>query len=259
MPAKTIKSVERAFEFLFLFDSSVKEMDVKRIAENLRLPLRTAYRFVATLRKCGVLFMDEATGRCRLSVQLRRLLIGIDEWGEMAQLALPLLRDLAEKSGETAQLMVLSGDHAVLVELAESPHALRVGPRKGQRIPLHTGAGTKAILAFQSSQEWDSYIGRRGLERFTPNTVTDPATLKRQLTMIRRVGFAVSHQEYVPGARALGAPIRDFAGRVTASVGLVGPDTRLTVQKARELKPLVLETARLILAELTGRARIAAH
>ncbi len=254
MPEKTIKSLEKAIDLLFLFDTERRVIDVKTMAARLRLPLRTTYRFVNTLRKQRVLILEDGTGRCRLSPRWRRLLAAIEESGDITRLSGPFLADLARETGETAQLMVLSGDEAVLVDAAESPHPLRVGPPKGRHIPLHCGAGAKVLLAFRSPEEVEGYIRRSGLKAYAPNTVTDPDQLKSQLRAIRRTRFAVSHQEYVQGARAVGVPIEDPTGAVTASLGLVGPDSRLTSQKARELKPLMLETARRISMALAGES-----
>ena len=252
MAEKTIKSLEKGIDLLFLFDANRRVIDVKDMASALGLPLRTTYRFVNTLRKRHALLLEEGTGRCRLSPRLRRLIAAIEESGDIARLATPYLTDLAWKSGETVQLFVLSGDDGILIEVVESPHTLRVGPRTGQRVPLHCGAGTKVLLAYRSPEEWDAYIRRSGLKKHAPNTVTDPETLKRQLRRIRRAGFVVTHQEYVSGARALGIPIMDPTGTVTASLSVAGPDTRLTVQRARRLKPLALETARQISMALAG-------
>lgn len=170
------------------------------------------------------------------------------------QICRPFLAELARQSGETAQLFLLSGDDALLAEVAESPNFLRFGPPKGQRVPLHCGGGAKALFAFQPPEEWDAYIRRNGLQNYTTNTVSDPEKLKRQLRGISRTRFAVSHQEFVPGVRCLGVPIWDATGHVTASLGLVGPAIRLTRARANELKPLMLETARRIITALNGRS-----
>lgn len=254
MAEKSIKSLEKGIDLLFLFDANRRVIDVKAMAAALGLPLRTTYRFVNTLRKRHVLLLEEGTGRCRLSPRLRRLIAAIEESGDIARLATPFMTDLAWKSDETVQLIVLSGDDGILVEVVESPQTLRVGPLKGQRIPLHCASGPKLLLAYRSPEEWDAYIRRSGLKKLAPNTVTDPETLKRQLRTIRRNGFVVTHQEYVPGARGLALPIMDPTGTVTASLGVAGPDTRLTVQRARQLKPLVLETARQISMALAGES-----
>jgi IclR family acetate operon transcriptional repressor len=254
MAEKTIKSLEKGIDLLWLFDATRRVIDVKDLAAALGLPLRTTYRFVTTLRRRHVLLLEEGTGRCRLSPGLRRLLAAIDEPGDIARLATPLLTDLAAKSGETVQLFVVSGDDGILVQVAESPQALRVGPRTGQRVPLHCGAGTKVLLAYRPPEEWEAYIQRTGLTQHAPNTVTDPEKLIRDLRRIRRSGVAVTHQEFIPGARALGIPIPDPTGSVTASLSVAGPDTRLTARRARQLTPLALATARQISLALAGGA-----
>lgn len=253
--AETIKSVEKAIDLLFLFDGERTVMDVKTIAGSLGIPLRTTYRLANTLRNRSVLTIEERTGLCRLSPRLRGLLAAIDESADITRLAGPFLASLAKTSGETAQLYVPHGDEVLLVEIAESPHVLRAGPRKGQRIPLHCGAGAKSVFAFQAFEEWDAYIHRHGLKAYGPNTVTNPQKLKRDLLSIRRTRFAVSHQEFIPGVRSLGVPLQDARNRAMGSLGLVGPDTRLTRARARELKPLMLKTAAAISAAVWGRSK----
>ncbi len=256
--APTIKSVEKAIDLLLLFDTDRSVMEVKTIARTLDIPLRTTYRLINTLRNRNVLSLEEGTGQCRLGPRLRRLLAAADDAADVIRLARPLLEALAQRSGETAQLYLPQGDEAVLVEVVESPHVLRAGPRKGQRIPLHCGAGAKAVLAFQPVAEWDGYIRRNGLQQYGPNTVTDPRRLMRQLGAIRRTGFAVSHQEFIPGVRSLGVPLQDASGRVRGSLGLVGPETRLTRARAREFESLLRRTASASNAAVWGRADTAA-
>jgi IclR family negative regulator of allantoin and glyoxylate utilization operon len=149
-----IKSVEKAIDLLFLFDGDRTVMDVKTIAKTLGVPLRTTYRLVNTLRNREVLTIEERTGLCRVSPRLRCLLAAIDDSGDITQICRPFLAELARQSGETAQLFLLSGDDALLAEVAESPNFLRFGPPKGQRVPLHCGGGAKALFAFQPPEEF---------------------------------------------------------------------------------------------------------
>lgn len=253
--AATIKSVEKAIDLLFLYNADRPVMDVKTIAKTLGIPLRTTYRLANTLRNRSVLTIEERTGLCRLGPRLRSLLAVIDDSADINRLAGPFLAKLARATGETAQLYLPNGDEVLLVEIAESPHVLRAGPRKGQRIPLHCGAGAKSVFAFQSPEEWEAYIRRNGLKPYGPNTTTSPQKLKRDLASIRRTRFAVSHQEFIPGVRSLGVPLQDATGRVTGCLGLVGPDTRLTRARARELRPVMLETAAALSAAVWGRPK----
>ncbi len=254
MPDKAIKSLEKGLDILLLFDADRRTMDVKDIAAALKLPLRTTYRFVNTLRNRQVLLLEEGTGRCRLSPKLRQLIAAIEESGDITRLAAPVLADLAVKTGETVQLFLPSGDDAVLVHVVESLHTLRVGPRTGQHLPLHCGAGAKPLLAFRSPEEWDAYIKRNGLRRLAPNTTIDPEVLKRDLRKIRRTGIAITHQEFTQGARAMGIPITGPTGVVVASLSVAGPDSRFTMQRARQLAPLVKQGASQISRALAGES-----
>lgn len=254
MPA-TIKSVEKAIDFVFLFEGDRTVMDVKTIAARLGIPLRTTYRLAHTLRTRDVITIEERTGLCRVSPRLRRLLAAIEDAADVARISLPFLAELARTTGETAQLFLPHADEVVLVETAESAQALRVGPRKGQHIPLHCGAGAKAVFAFRSRDEWAAYIRRNGLKKYAPNTVTDPATLFRQLQRIQRSRFAVSHQEFIAGVRSLGVPIGDATDRVVASLGLVGPEGRLTRTRVGEARPLMQAMAERIADALRGGCR----
>src|SRR5512143_4380586 len=104
------------------------------------------------------------------------------------------------------------------------------------------------------------FDGRRnGLKPYGPNTVTSPQKLKQDLLRIRRSRFAVSHQEFIPGVRSLGVPLHDATDRVMGSLGLVGPDTRLTLARARGLKPLMQKTATAISGAVWGRSNSAAR
>jgi len=250
----TIRSVEKAIDLLFLFDGDRTALEAKTIAALLGIPLRSTYRLLNTLRNRQVITIEERTGLFRLSPQLRRLLAAIEDSADLTRIVGPFLFELARTTGETAQLFVPHGDGVLLAETAESHQALRVGPRKGQHIPLHCGAGAKAVFAFQPPDEWDAYLRRNGLKSYAPNTVTNPETLKRQLRAIRRAGFAVSHQEFIHGVRSLGVPIRDMAERIVGSLGLVGPETRLTRVRAGELIPRMIETAGRITLALRGQS-----
>ena len=257
--AATIKSVEKAIDLLFLFNGDRSVMDVKTIARTLGTPLRTTYRLANTLRNRSVLTIEERTGLCRLSPRLRSLLAAIDDSADITRLAGPFLMALTRATGETAQLYLPHGDEVLLVEIAESPQVLRAGPRKGQRIPLHCGAGAKAVFAFQPPEEWEAYIRRNGLKPYGPNTVTSPEKLTRDLLRIRRARFAVSHQEFIPGVWSLGVPLHDATDRVMGSLGLVGPDTRFTLARARGLKPLMQKMATAISGAVWGRSNSAAR
>jgi DNA-binding IclR family transcriptional regulator len=160
---------------------------------------------------------------------------------------------LAQHCQETVQLTLRRGFQGVIIEVVESPEPLRVAPARGQSVPLHSGALAKAILAFLPKPEIDRYFASGPLQRFTPDTITDPTHLGRELARIRKRGYAVSRQEVVLGAGGVAAPIFDSTGQVIASIGVSAPLQRLTAAKIVETVPEVLRHAEKMSAELGRR------
>jgi DNA-binding IclR family transcriptional regulator len=60
-----------------------------------------------------------------------------------------------------------------------------------------------------------------GLDRFTPQTVTDPARLRRELADCRRTGTAIVRQELTPGADSVVTRIMEAEVRVVAALSVV--------------------------------------
>jgi DNA-binding IclR family transcriptional regulator len=90
-------------------------------------------------------------------------------------------------------------------------------------------------------------LPRRGLERFTENTVTTGAGLDEQLAETKRRGFATCRGEYEASAWGVSAPVVDSAGRLLAVLSIWGPGTRVTDARLDVLGPLVHSAAGMLL------------
>ena len=99
----------------------------------------------------------------------------------------------------------------------------------GGSLPLHVGAGPRVLLAAADDEFVEPYIAQRPLTRFTEHTITAPDDLRADVAATRANAYAISDEDDVLGMAAVGAPIRDHEGRITATLSLSGP------------KPTVLE------------------
>jgi DNA-binding IclR family transcriptional regulator len=66
------------------------------------------------------------------------------------------------------------------------------------------------------------------LERFTENTIVDPANLREHVSRIPDEGYAYTAEELETGLSAVGAPIRSAEGVVVGAVSVSGPAFRLS-------------------------------
>jgi DNA-binding IclR family transcriptional regulator len=134
--------------------------------------------------------------------------------------AQPFMEDLYTALHQHVQLAVLEGREAVIVERLSKPGAIGLVSQVGGRLPLHGSAVGKVLLAHAGSELFDELAGR-GLTRFTPHTITEPARLRRELGDCRRTGTAIVREELTPGADSVATRIMDAEGRVIAALSVV--------------------------------------
>ncbi|MEO2104749.1 MAG: IclR family transcriptional regulator [Actinomycetota bacterium] len=156
--------------------------------------------------------------------------------------ARPVLERLVEETGETAHLGVLSGTSMVYVDKVDTSHPVRMYSRVGAVSPVYcTGMG-KAILAWAD----DSTMARivdSGLERRTPNTITDPARLRAEMERTRDRGFSIDDIENEDGIRCAGAAVLGADGLPLAAISVAGPASRLPEARLYEIGDMVASAA----------------
>jgi IclR family KDG regulon transcriptional repressor len=234
---KTLKSLERGVDLLFLFSAEKPVLCLQDISKALELPESTAYRLVATLCKKGVLARSTTAKGYELHVSLLRLQAVVRAHIGISGLSRQHLAVLARESGETAQLSLLHGNEIVCTEAVSTPNMIRYMPEKGRALPLYASALGRVVLAFLPEAFLKTYIQRVELKAMTPYTVTDARKLLAILDRVRAQRWALSFQQMYLGARGVAAPIFDHRGKVVASLGISGPHPRFSDRKARSFVP----------------------
>ena len=173
---------------------------------------------------------------------------------DLRQVARPYLARLRESTGETAVLHIPSGQGAVIIDRAESNHQLKVTAPLGHRLPPFAGAVAKVFLAARSDHELADLLKGRALPTYTSRSISDPARYRKELARVSRRGYAVDDEEYLPGVRAISAPILAGRGQTIATITVVGFSARLGPEKTREAVAEVLVAAESISRRLGAEA-----
>lgn len=161
----------------------------------------------------------------------------------------PLVKSLRSQTNETASFFVRDGWQleAIVTETAEQ--SLRYSISVGTRIPMHSLAAGKALLAMLSDDEIDAYFTQVQLEPFTPHSVTDEKALRTELAAIRMTGIGRTREEYTPGICGLGmAALVD--GMAVGAFAVAIPLPRFTAElEARAVQKLEQTVRLFALAE----------
>lgn len=222
----TIQSLDRAMRILDRLASS-GGMTLTEIAQSLDQSPATAYRVLTTLETRAIVEVDPASQTWHVGAGAFRIGSAFLRRTNIAERARPVMRDLMEATGETANLGVEAGEMVLFLGQVETHESIRAFFPPGTRSPMHASGIGKAILAqFPSARV--ARLAARGLERFTPSTLTDPDSLVADLAETRARGYAVDDEEKNEGMRCVAAPIFAATGDCAAGISISGPAARVT-------------------------------
>jgi IclR family acetate operon transcriptional repressor len=214
-----VQSVHRALDVLEALAAVGGSASLGELAAACGLPSPTLHRLAATLADRGYL---RHTPDRRYSLGSRLVPLGANAHALLGERVQPVLRDLAELTGESANFAVLTQGRAEYAAQAAGRHTMRIFSEVGNRVELHcTGVG-KALLAAVPPAQAARLID--GME-LTPATITDRTALEAEVALIRSRGHALDEGEMELGVRcvAVGLP-----GTIPMAVSVSGPAVRMT-------------------------------
>jgi IclR family acetate operon transcriptional repressor len=236
-----------------LRDSPRGELGLSELARGLGLHKSTVHRLLTTLVRHDYVAQDPITKRYRLGLAFLGFAHAAVERLEVRRHALRAMHTLAEESGESVYLNVLSGGLSLCIDGVVGPRGVTVDTNAGVALPLHATATGKCFLAWLPSATRAAYLSRV-MEQVTPHTITSPSALLLHLEEARRRGYAVNDEETEPGVRYAAAPIFDHEGSIVASLSLGAPVMRIGPAELTRLGAAVAIAAAHVSASL-GYAR----
>jgi len=237
------QSLARGLVILESFSDEAAELGVRELSRLLGLDKSVVHRLARTLAGRGFLEQNPETLRYRIGPRVFQVGQQYAPAARLTGAAQPVLRSLARQHQLNTYLGVLQ-QGAVLYLLAlqsSGPIAIRATP--GSRARLHSTALGKVLLAAESDEGAARLLGPDPLTRLTPGTLVEPSAVLAQLPEVRRLGYAISDEENLPGVFAVGAPVRDRSGHVTAAISGASPRWLTPDARVPELARTVLEAA----------------
>jgi DNA-binding IclR family transcriptional regulator len=251
-----VKSALRVLEILDLLTAREGPLTFTEIADALGYPRSSLHNLLRTLVQGGWAELDPVS---------RRYTLGIRAWQagqvylravSLADRARPYMEAVRDALDETVQVAVRDGRHNVYVAKADGSQLLVLASAVGRRLAAHaTGVG-KVLLADLTPDERRALLYGQPLERFTANTVTDPAALEADLAAIRTQGYAVDDEEYTHGVRCVAVPVRDHSGRVVAAMSVSVPTIRFDADRATKARLLLTDACAKLSAALGHRLQL---
>jgi IclR family transcriptional regulator, KDG regulon repressor len=236
-----IQAVDRALRILELFDEQESEIKITDISERMGLHKSTVHSLLKTLQMHGYIEQNPETGKYKLGMKLFERGNFVIHSLDIRKIAKSHLVHLSGQTGQTAHLVILDGKEGVYIDKVEGPMAVIRYSRIGRRIPIHSSAVGKALVAFKNAEDLRKMLKDYDYVLQTENTIKNESELLKELECVRKQGYAVDNQENEPGVRCVAAPVRDHAGKVIAAVSLSTLVTRVNDHDFADFIKLLLE------------------
>jgi DNA-binding IclR family transcriptional regulator len=241
-----VQVIDRMMTLLDTLARAPDPVSLKELAARTRLHPSTAHRILNDM--VTTRFVDRTEpGHYRLGMRLLELGNLVKARLSVRDAALEPMRELHRITGQTVNLSVRQGDEIIYVERAFSEFSgMQVVRAIGGRAPLHLTSSGKLFLSADDAKQVRGYAMRTGLAGQTRNSITDPAKLERELSLIRSRGYSRDNEELELGVRCIAAGIHDDTGKLIAGLSVSAPSDRLQEGWLDDL----VATAKLISAAL---------
>ncbi len=252
MPQDTTSTaVDRALSIIELVSESKKGMSNADLSRRLKIPKSSASYILRVLENRDYLHRDKS-GRYRLGLKLMSLTGDALTHMDVREIAKPALQDFLRKSKlPEAHLAILDNGRAVYIEKVEGEKSfIKMDIWIGHRLPIHTTAIGKILVAFMSEEEIIKILQLRGMERKTRKSITSEDKFLREIRKVKKFGIAIDNEENADGVRCIAAPIFDAAGNVTAALGTSSTILHIDKTQLPKIVELVKNSAKEVSAQL---------
>jgi len=241
-------AVQKAFEVLKSVAESRSEITLSDLSRQLGFSKSTTHGLIQALLQAGAL--EQGPNRKGYFLGPAVVELAFHSWNyfRVVEHAQPILNELRDRIGETVFLGVLSRSRGLIMATAEAAKPLKISSPPGTSIPLLAGAVGKVFLAQQSDVQTRGIIREHGLKRFTKRSIVKTGDYLSELEVVRRQGYAVDDEEYLPGVKAIavalgnqrGLPLAIWIVGFADSIGdgdvkKIAAETRLAAGRLRDL------------------------
>jgi len=195
------------------------------VAREVPYAKSTVFRHLQTLESLGLVV--ERSDGYQLGLRFLQLSQRACRSHPGYELAREKVTEIATETGERAQYIVEEHGEAVYLCRAVGARGVRTDPGIGSRIPLHSTAAGKAILAAMTAERAAAILEKQPLAARTDATITDEQYLFETLERGRERGYSLNREENVSGLNAVGVPVV-VGDTVVGALSVSGPSHRLT-------------------------------
>ncbi len=224
----SVPSLLRGIRVLETLARDPYEMNLSELSQHLSVPRASLWRILKLLSDEEYIIFDRTRRTYRLGFKFMYMGSVLLSGAHFRSQGRNLLKSLAERTGETAEIDMRVRNQLVIVEQVPGPHAVYSYSYPGSVMPyFHATAPGKVYLGHVTRDKLRSVMNKIGLPRLTQHTIQDLEQLEKEVEKVKIDGYAVDIEEMREGVGRVAAPIYNKSKTIVACVAVVCPPFRL--------------------------------
>ena len=241
----SVQALDRTFDLLELLARFPEGLGLGDISEKIGLHKSTVHRLLSSLKSRGYIEQAEDSGSYRIGVAFIALAAPYLNQLDLKTEAEPEMRRLSDKLGITVYMAALRDGEVVYLDKVERYDGFRRFDIIGRHVPVHcTSLGKSLLMDFSPGQIRD-ILEKHPPVKKTSKTIINTEAIIADIETCRNRGWSSDIEEHEEGVNCVGAPIRDYRGRIVAAISAVWRVNR-SGEEMEEAGGRVAETAAVI-------------
>lgn len=238
---ETMAGLAKGLSILEIFGAGASKLTVAEAARGSDTSRAAARRCLLTLAELGYLAHE---GHYFTPLpRLRRLAGAGGNHDLLVAFAQPILERLRDRLNESVSLAIRDGRDCWFIARAEAERIVQTGVRTGARLPAHSTAAGRLLLADLSDDQVRAYLSQAGRLARTPRSIVDEEDLMKEIGLARTHGVTFSDEELELGMRALAVAVR-VNGQTLAAISMSTLTVRLSLaQLEHDCAPILAGAA----------------
>ncbi len=189
------------------------------LSRELEMTQPTVLRYLSALCSEGYAYQDPASGCYALSWKICGMADQV-RGSSLQAIVHPYLSSLSEKLHAGALLATERDGSIAYLDLVAGMGSMETFLRIGRDAPIHSISSGKIMLSAKDDMQILKILEEKGMPAVTPNTITEPLRMLREINAVREQGFARDDEECEMGHACLSVPLRDYSGAIVAAVSV---------------------------------------
>jgi DNA-binding IclR family transcriptional regulator len=216
------KSLEKSFKILEILSKSIFPLKASNISRKANLSRTTTFRLLSVLSVLGYIHKNLSSNTYTMGHKAFQFGETSDYLQSISETSKEILKDISSQTNLITYLAMLEGSQIVHSDKISNNTDDATVRTFRMRLDAHCCSLGKVMLAYRPENEVSTIYRSYNFYPHTNNTITNLIDLKKQLTKIRKEGFALNHGEAFENSYGIGVAILDKDKRSFAGIALSG-------------------------------------